>query len=78
MTQGATLAAVVMPVIPVTDAVIGYVRLNPTAANFVGGTTALDAANTNAIYVDTPYALIAALGTGTTPPAKITSPVGLT
>lgn len=77
MTQGASLATVVMPVIPVTDAVIGYVRLNPTAANFVGGTTLLDAANTNAIYVDTPAGLAVALGVGTGVPAKITSPVGL-
>jgi hypothetical protein len=52
MTQAATLAGVLMPVVPTTEVVIGFVRLNPTTAPFVGGTTLLDAANTNAIYRD--------------------------
>lgn len=77
MTQAATLATVAMPVIPLTDCVIGYVRLNPTAANFVGATTALDAANTNAIYVDTPGCTVSSLSSGgSTAPAQITSWVG--
>lgn len=76
MTQGATLAAVVMPAVPATDAIIGYVRLNPTAANFVGGTTALDAANTNAIYRDAPFSARSAMSSGTGVAAQVTSPVG--
>lgn len=57
LNQAATLAGVTMPAIPVTETILGYVRLNPTTANFVGGTTALDAASTNAIYVNTPFGL---------------------
>lgn len=76
MTQGATLAAVTMPAVPATDAVLGYVRLNPTAADFVGGTTALDAANTNAIYRDTPFPARSLLSSGTAVAAQVTSPVG--
>lgn len=51
-TAGATLAAVVFPTIASTSAVYGYLHVNPTAAGFVGGTTALDAANTNVVYVN--------------------------
>jgi hypothetical protein len=76
MTQGATLAAIVMPAVPATDAIIGMVRLNPTTADFVGGTTALDAANTNAIYRDTPFSARGALSTGSGVAAQVTSPVG--
>lgn len=42
-TEGATLAAVGIPVPPVGQATIGLVVINPTGTgNFVGGTTALD------------------------------------
>lgn len=80
MTQGATLAAVRMPAIPAGEAIIGFVRLNPTAAPFVGGTTALDAANTNAIYRDGPMHRVA-MADPTNPAATgqaglVTSPVG--
>jgi hypothetical protein len=76
MTQGASLAAVLMPAIPAGEAVIGFVRLNPTTADFVGGTTALDAANTNAIYRDTPTQSRHALGSGVGIAGPILSPVG--
>lgn len=71
MTAGASLAAVVMPAVPATDAILGLVRLNPTAGAFTGGTTALDAANTNAIYRDTPFNARLALATG----AAVAGPV---
>ena len=55
-TEGATLAAVVFPPIPVGKALIGFVVINPTGTgNFVGGTTPLDDATVvpNAAYVNT-------------------------
>ena len=55
-TEGATLAAVVMPTVPVGKAQIGFVVINPTGTgNFVGGTTPLDDATVvpNAAYVNT-------------------------
>jgi len=52
-TQGATLAGVVFPVQAAGTVMIGFVLVNPTAADFIGGTTALDAAGVNAVYVDT-------------------------
>ena len=55
-TEGATLAAVVFPPIPVNKTCIGYVVINPTGTgNFVGGTTALDDATVvpNAVFVNT-------------------------
>jgi hypothetical protein len=52
-TEGATLGAVQFPQPVAGRATLGFVYLNPTTANFVGGTTALDAANTNAVYVNT-------------------------
>jgi hypothetical protein len=48
----ATLANVKFPPTPEGKTIIGYIKVNPTAADFVGGTTALDAANTNVIYVN--------------------------
>lgn len=51
MTSGTTLALMQFPQIPVGKAVLGMVMLNPTTAPFVGGTTLLDAANTNAVYI---------------------------
>ena len=52
-TEGATLANVVFPPMPVGKAMIGFITVNPTSAAFVGGTTALDAALTNVVYVNT-------------------------
>lgn len=55
-TEGATLAAVVLPPIPVAKAMIGFVVINPTGTgNFVGGTTNLDDATVvpNAAYINT-------------------------
>lgn len=54
-TEGATLAAVKWPPMPVNKALIGFVIINPTGTgNFVGGTTALDDATVvpGAIYVN--------------------------
>ena len=51
--SGATLAAVKFPDIPVGRAQLGFIVVNPTAGSFIGGTTALDAANTNVVYVNT-------------------------
>lgn len=56
-TAGATLAAVVFPVIPADEIVVGFVVVNPTGTgNFVGGTTALNDATVvpNAAYVNAP------------------------
>lgn len=53
-TEGATLAAVVFPAIPVGKTLIGFVIINPTGTgNFVGGTTPLDDATVapGALYV---------------------------
>lgn len=55
-TEGATLAAVVMPTVPFNKAQIGFVIINPTGTgNFVGGTTPLDDATVvpGALYVNT-------------------------
>jgi len=57
-TEAATLAAVVLPAIPASEAVIGFVIVNPTGTgDFVGGTTELDDATVvpNAVYVNTPF-----------------------
>lgn len=53
MNQGATLAAMTFPQFPMQKAFLGFIYVNPTTANFVGGTTNLDAANTNAVFVST-------------------------
>lgn len=55
-TEGATLALVKFPPLPVGKAQIGFVIINPTGTGpFVGGTTALDDATVvpNAAYVNT-------------------------
>lgn len=54
-TEGATLAAVKWPPIPVNKAVLGFVIINPTGTGgYVGGTTALDDVTVvpNAAYVN--------------------------
>lgn len=53
-TEGATLAAVKFPPIPVGAAQVGFIIINPTGTgNFVGGTTALDDATVvpNAVFL---------------------------
>lgn len=57
-TEGATLAAAVLPAVTAGCAVVGMVIVNPTGTgNFVGGTTDLDDATVvpNAVYVNTPF-----------------------
>lgn len=57
-TEGASLAAVVVPTIPQTNVVLGFVIINPTGTGgFVGGTTDLDDGTVvpNAVYVNTVY-----------------------
>lgn len=56
--EATTLAGVKFPPVPDTEAVVGFVIINPTGTgNFVGGTTPLDDATVvpNAVYVNTPY-----------------------
>lgn len=48
---GATWPGVTFPPTPEGKAIIGYVRVNPTSANFIGGTTNLDAAGVNVVFV---------------------------
>jgi len=52
-TAGATKAAMVPPVRPVGKTLIGAAMFNPTAADFIGGTTLADAANTNIVGLNT-------------------------
>ena len=55
-TAGATLAAVVPPVIPQNSAMLGFVIINPTGTgNFTGNTTNLDDGTVvpNAVFVNT-------------------------
>ncbi len=54
--EGASLATVVMPTVPVGKAQLGFVVVNPTGTGpFVGGTTALNDATVvpNAAYINT-------------------------
>jgi len=51
-TEAATLGGVVLPDTPANSCVVAQISVNPTAANFTGGTTDLDAANVNAVYSD--------------------------
>jgi hypothetical protein len=55
--QGASLAAMQLPQFPIGKAFLGFVYLNPTTAPFIGGTTNLDAANTNAVFVQATEAI---------------------
>ena len=50
---GATLSAVKFPDTATGRTMIGFITVNPTSAAFIGGTTALDAAATNVVYVNT-------------------------
>ena len=57
-TEGASLAAVVIPTVPTANVVLGFVIINPTGTGgFVGGTTDLDDATVvpGAVYVNTVY-----------------------
>lgn len=63
MNQAAALSGVTFPQFPMGKCFFGFLTANPTAANFVGGTTALDAASTNVVYHNAteaidPYCLI--------------------
>lgn len=54
--NGAAMANLVFPEIPEGEVVIGFIVVeNGAAGNFVGGTTALDAANVTVTYFDTPF-----------------------
>lgn len=48
--EAATLAAVEFPAMEERKTLIGYIKVNPTTAVFIGGTTALDAADTNVSF----------------------------
>jgi hypothetical protein len=50
-TAGTTLGGVVWPNIPLGSTIVGALTVNPTTASFIGGTTALDAANTNVVFI---------------------------
>lgn len=52
-TSATTLANVKFPDPVQGRAMIGFITVNPTAGPFTGGTTLLDAANTNVVYVNT-------------------------
>lgn len=52
-TSATTLANVKFPDPVQKTAMIGFITVNPTSAPFIGGTTALDAASTNVVYVNT-------------------------
>ena len=54
-TPGATLGAVVFPPVPIGQALLGFVLVNPSGTGaFVGGTTALNDGTVvpNAVYID--------------------------
>lgn len=51
MNQGATIGGMTFPQFPQQKAWLGLIYVNPTTAPFVGGTTLLDAANTNAVFI---------------------------
>lgn len=54
-TEGATLAAVVLPTVPADEVTLGYVIVHPSGTgNFVGGTTDLDDGTVvpNAVYIN--------------------------
>lgn len=49
--EGDTEATIVWPALDQTRAIIGMIIINPTSGNFVGGTTALNAAGLNVDYI---------------------------
>ncbi len=51
-TAGATLNAVVFPATPAGKAMVAFITVHPVGANFVGGTTALDAGTVTVGYYD--------------------------
>lgn len=51
LNQASALAGVTFPAIPKGSVILGFILANPTTATFVGGTTALDAANTNVLFI---------------------------
>lgn len=50
-TAGTTLNGVIWPQTPIGSVIVGALTVNPTTASFIGNTTALDAANTNVVYI---------------------------
>lgn len=50
-TAATTLGGVVWPNVPLGSTIVGAFTVNPTTASFIGGTTALDAANTNVVFI---------------------------
>lgn len=50
-TAGVTIGGVIWPQTPLGSTIVGALTVNPTAASFIGGTTALDAVSTNVIYI---------------------------
>lgn len=58
-TEGATIAAVILPDILGTEVVLGFITVATAAADFVGGTTELSAATATDLYFDTPLAVSA-------------------
>ena len=48
---GVALGGVIWPQTPLGSTIVGALTVNPTTASFIGGTTALDAVNTNVIYI---------------------------
>ncbi len=50
-TAGLTLGSIVWPNTPQGSAIVGALSVNPTTAAFIGNTTALDAANTNVVFM---------------------------
>ena len=54
-TESATAAGVVFPTIPADSCVLGWVLVATAAADFIGGTTLLDAGTATDTYVDTPF-----------------------
>lgn len=51
-TEAAALADVVLPETPANSCVVATLSVNPTTADFVGGTTLLSAADVNPVYTD--------------------------
>lgn len=54
-TEGATIGTIVFPTVPADSCVLGFVLVYTVAADFIGGTTLLDAGTVTDTYYDTPY-----------------------
>lgn len=68
----AAAAAALLPPVPDGRAMIGFITVaNATGANFVGGTTALDAANITTTYYNTPGPVVLAPSVAATAIASV-------